>query len=87
MCWDDRERKNLHIPTSPDVAEATTELLKTAQGECQSRLQNSGYRMNYPLKPLSYLNLTSQGKYGWTTGATEKRQLNGSNNLFLYRLV
>ena len=32
LYWEDCERKNLHVPTSPNVAEIITRLLKTDQG-------------------------------------------------------
>ena len=33
LFWEDYKHKNLHVPTSPEVAVTLTEMLKTAQGE------------------------------------------------------
>ena len=32
MCWEDSERKNAHVPTSPGVTSSITGILKTSQG-------------------------------------------------------
>ena len=86
LCWEDCKRKNSRIPTSPDVAETLTGMLRTDRGGCRSRLQPSGGSTNYPLKPSSSLNLSHQGECGQQMGETEKRQFNGKNYLLL-RLV
>ena len=33
VCWEDCERKNLHVPTPPEVANTISGLLKVARGE------------------------------------------------------
>ena len=38
LCWEDCGRKNLHVPTSPDVAATINGLLKKARGEWRSCL-------------------------------------------------
>ena len=81
VCWEDCERKNLHVPTPPEVATNITGLLKVDQGERQGCLQPSGCKPSPPPKPQASLSLTSRGKSSQRLGVETKQHITRKSSL------
>ena len=79
--WEECKRKQLHVPTPPEVATTIAGLLKLDRGGLQGCLQSSGVRPSPLPNPQASLGLTSRGKSSQQLGVEAKRQLTGKFNL------
>ena len=81
VCWEGCKRKNLHVPTTTEVATTISGILQVFQEECQGYLYLSNGRPYYPPNNQASLVLTSRGKSSQRSGVEEKQQLTSKYNL------